>query len=176
MAPTESPSMYVSERGNKYLRSDPQRTVVWLTGEHDIATSMELSVTLAEAAGRDDADIVVDLSDVTFMDASTIDALVVARDDLRACSRSLHVRTPTPRARRLFNLCGLADMIDEHPAKSQPPAAALSSWVDVPAWDRGSESPQPPVTEKAPAQEPAHASAQQHAKPAGSLLQRRAPS
>ncbi|MDO8363143.1 MAG: STAS domain-containing protein [Actinomycetota bacterium] len=124
-------------------------------GEQDMATRMHLSVVLAEAAGLDDADIVVDLSEVTFMDASTVGALVMARDRLRALSRSLTVRDPSPPARRLLDLCGLERLIDEPPAAQLPGAAALGSWVSVPARDRDRDSVQPAVTDEAPFQEPA---------------------
>ena len=106
-------SVSVSRRGLGPLGGDPSRTVVWVSGEHDIATREQLNVTLAQAAGLDDADVVVDLSGVTFMDASTIGALVVARNRLRSRARSLSVRAPSPRARRLLDLCGLAPLIDD---------------------------------------------------------------
>jgi anti-anti-sigma factor len=81
--------------------------VVWVRGEHDISTRDRVTVRLAKAAGRDAADIVVDLSGVTFMDASTIGALVASRNDLRVHSRSLTFRHPSQTAQRLLDLCGL---------------------------------------------------------------------
>lgn len=179
MAHHESPSVSVSRRGHRLLGSDPLRTVVWVGGEHDLATSVHLSDTIAQAARLDDADIFVDLSGVTFMDASTIGVLVAARDRLRFRSRSLSVRAPSPRARRLLDLCGLAGMIDEPPAPRgllPAAAAALGSWVDVPVSDRGPDSTQPPVTREAPSQEPAHATARRGGESAGSAQRRRAPS
>lgn len=133
MPPNESRSVSVSPRGHTRLDGDPVRTVVWVRGDHDIATREHLSATIEQVARVDDADIVVDLSGVTFMDASTIGALVGARNCLRASSRSLSVRAPSARARRLLDLCGLARLVDEHPAPGQPPVAALGSSVDVPA-------------------------------------------
>jgi anti-sigma B factor antagonist len=106
MPPDESPSVSVFPRGDMRRGSDPLRTVVWVRGEHDIATRADLSA-IAQAASLDDADIVVDLSGVSFMDASTIGALVVAENHLQARSRSLSIRDPTPRARRVLDLCGL---------------------------------------------------------------------
>ena len=53
----------------------PARTVVWLIGEHDTSTVRELSTTLARAIALDDTDLVVDLTGVGFMDASTMRVL-----------------------------------------------------------------------------------------------------
>lgn len=128
MSADEAQSEPVAPR--PHVGDDPARTVVWLHGEHDLATRARLSITIARAAEVDDADIVVDLSGVTFMDASTIGALVVAGNHLRPASRSLSVRTPSPRARRVLDLCGMDRLIDGPLAVTQP--TALSSWVDVP--------------------------------------------
>jgi anti-anti-sigma factor len=176
MVPNVSPSVSVSRRGSAHPGGHALRTVVWVRGEQDIATRVHLSVTIAQAARFDDADIVVDLSGVTFMDASTIGALVVARNRLSARSRSLCVRAPSPRARRVIDLCGLEGMIDEHPAPAQPPVAtALGSWVDVPARDRDPLST-PPDEQQAPSQQPAHAMARRRDEPAGLVQQHRASS
>src|SRR5688500_17284849 len=101
-------SITVPRRGRGPEYDDAGRTVVWLRGDYDIAMKVSLVVSLARAAKRDDADLIVDLSEVTFMDASTISALVGARNRLR--SRSLVLRAPSPRARRLLELCGLAHL------------------------------------------------------------------
>lgn len=176
MPSNESPPVSVSRRGPRCLGGDPRRTVVWVGGEHDIATRARLSVAFDEAARLDDADIVVDLSEVTFMDASTIGALVVAGNRLRALSRSLSVRDPSPQARRLLNLCRLARLIDEPPAPTQlPVATALGSWVPVPARDRGRDSAQPPLARSAPSQESVHAVVRRVVEPARSIQRRRAP-
>jgi anti-anti-sigma factor len=137
MARSESSSIAVSRRGSVPEGEDSRCTIVWLRGEHDIATKVGLVVAIARAAQRDDsADILVDLRGVTFMDASTIGAIVGSRNRLRSRSQSLEVRAPSALARRLLDLCGLAHLVRPpaldalHPAGE---AAALSTWVDVPS-------------------------------------------
>jgi anti-sigma B factor antagonist len=151
---------------------------VWVRGEHDAATQVQLSTALVEAAGLDGADIVVDLSGVTFMDASTIGTLVAARNRLRATARSLSVRAPSPPARRLLDVCGLERLIDEHSAPdAQPTAAALASWVDVPAQACGTDSALPQVADvaaEAHSHEPARAPARRHVQLASSAPRHRA--
>ena len=88
---------------------DAGSNVVWLRGEHDIFTLAGLWETMSRAIAFDDGDVVVDLSAVEFMGASTIGILVRARTILAKRSRSLTLRSPSPRALRVLGLCGLAN-------------------------------------------------------------------
>ena len=91
---------------------DGERAVVWLDGEQDIATVAILADTLAKVTSADDADLIVDLSGVTFMSTATIDALIRARNLLLGLSRNLTLRSPSKCARRLLDLCGLAGFVE----------------------------------------------------------------
>jgi anti-anti-sigma factor len=88
---------------------------VWLRGEHDIATRVSLAVTLARAAQLDDVSLLVDLSAVTFMDASTVGVLVASRNRLRTRARTLRVRAPSVRALRVLEFCGLRHLVQREP-------------------------------------------------------------
>lgn len=126
---------------------DADRTVVWLHGEHDIATSSALSETLSEAIALDESDLLVDLSDVSFMSAATVDVIIRARNFLRPLSRSLMLQDPSARARRVLDLCGLAHFIEHDPALVPlvVETGALGSWVDVPVTDQVIAEPTPPA-------------------------------
>lgn len=177
MLPTEPPSVSVSRCGSTDPDSDPFRTVVWVRGDHDIATRALLSGTFAQAARHGDVDVVVDLSGVTFMDASTIGAIVDARNRLRARARSLSVRAVPVRPRGLLDICGLAFLIDEEPAVAQlREDAALSSWVSVPAADRASGALAPPPALRGSSPEPARVAAPRPGASAASVRQPRPPS
>ena len=130
---TESPSTIVCRRGALLAGGDPTRTVVWVRGEHDVASKGSLWWAMVDAALRDGGDVVVDLSGVQFMDASTIGALIGARNRLLAVSCALTVRAPSPWARHLLEVCGLEDLIEGHAEVGHPvgPGAALSTWVAV---------------------------------------------
>jgi anti-anti-sigma factor len=91
---------------------DGGRAVVWLEGEHDVATVAVLAGTLANVTSADDANVIVDLSGVTFMSTATIDELIRARNLLLGLYRNLTLRSPSKCARRLLDLCGLADLVD----------------------------------------------------------------
>lgn len=108
-------------------------TVVWLQGEHDIATDFELSQVLAGAAAANDAAVVVDLSEVEFISASTIGVIVRARELTRQRSRSLTVRSPSAFVRYILGICGLDDLFGPNVQAGDAVARnALSSWVEVP--------------------------------------------
>lgn len=107
-----------------------ESTVVWVRGDHDESTSVALAAVIARASDLDDADVLVDLSGVTFMDASIVGTLIRARNQLRARGLSLYVRAPSFTARRLLDMCGLTDLLlaTETPdPKGYTPAPASES-------------------------------------------------
>lgn len=110
------------------------RTIAWLWGDHDTATAGRLTEFLVDAAEGGD-DLVVDLSAVLFMDASTISAIVRARSRMAETSRVLTVRSPSALMEQVFGVCGLTDLIEagESPRVERPVSArsALESWVAV---------------------------------------------
>jgi anti-anti-sigma factor len=118
-APTES-SSEIGPRGHSVVGRSEAQTVVWLSGEHDLSTVAALSGTLAGALALDDADLVVDLSAVEFMGAATIDVIVRAKELLDLRSRAPTLRSPSKSARRVFDLCGLADLIGPSSADAVP--------------------------------------------------------
>jgi anti-anti-sigma factor len=89
--------------------------VVWLTGEHDLSNEDALCMTLARAIGIDSAGLVLDLSEVAFMAVSTVGVIERAQEFLRHRSRSLTVRSPSKRARRVIELCRLDCLFDPEP-------------------------------------------------------------
>ena len=96
----------------------------------------------------DDADVVVDLSGVEFMDASTVGTIVRTRNLLGSRSRSLTLRSPSSCARRVLHACHLAALV-EPDGFDERSAVALATWVAVPAGrDRpaASEGPERNVT------------------------------
>jgi len=109
-------------------------TVVWLQGEQDIATDGELRRVLACGIAANDAAVVVDLSEVELMSASTLGVIVKARVLLREQSRSLTVRNPSAFVRRIIGVCGLDYLLGPSGQKTESGAGdALGSWVAVPS-------------------------------------------
>ena len=89
----------------------PDGTVVWLRGEQDISTDEALRQALADATAPDSAALVLDLSEVEFMGASTLGVIVRARESLQRRSGSLVLRSPSALVRRLIDICHLNDLL-----------------------------------------------------------------
>jgi anti-anti-sigma factor len=120
-------------------------TVVWLTGEHGISTDGALSRALARAIALGATALVIDLSEIQFMGASTLGAIVRVREFLRRRSGTLMVRSAPPIIRRTIDICGLNDLLGPEeggdlavPAAGQPgPSGLAPSRLPVPARQRG---------------------------------------
>ncbi len=109
MGQIERPSISVSRRGD--ARGDDDCTVVWLHGDHDLASRASVTGAIDLAADLERVDVLVDLSLVTFLDASIIGALVEARNHLRARRLTLDLRAPSHPARRVIEVCGLTHLV-----------------------------------------------------------------
>ena len=93
-------------------------TITLLRGEQDLSTVPALCETLAGAIAAGGADLILDLSAVEFLDASTVRVIVAASEFLRVRSRSLVVRSPSNSAQRVLELCGLDGLIERNPLES----------------------------------------------------------
>ena len=93
-------------------------TIALLRGEQDLSTVPALCETLAGAIAVGGADLILDLSAVEFLDASTVRVIVAAGEFLRARSRSLVLRSPSSCAQRVLDLCGLSDLVERNPLES----------------------------------------------------------
>jgi anti-sigma B factor antagonist len=82
---------------------------VTISGEIDIATSPAMGDALA--AGRGPAHLEVDMSAVTFMDASGIGVLLAARQRAVDGWGSLTVRAPSWAVRRVTGILGLDELL-----------------------------------------------------------------
>jgi anti-sigma B factor antagonist len=82
---------------------------VTISGEIDIATSPAMGDALA--AGRGPAHLEVDMSAVTFMDASGIGVLLAARQRAVDGGGSLTVRAPSWAVRRVTGILGLDELL-----------------------------------------------------------------
>ena len=112
MAVLEFPSVVVPHAGLALFERVGGRTIVSLVGEHDAFTAPQLCEVMAGAIALDRADLVVDLSRVEFMGVATVTVIVHTIEDLARVARSLVVRSPSMRARRVLELCGVDPLIE----------------------------------------------------------------
>ncbi len=101
----ESPNVTV-------VRTGERAVVVILTGEHDLASAPALKDRLTACVEESDL-VVVDLSEVLFLDSSIIAALAFA--DRAARKSDKHVRLQigsAPFVRRVLEISGLLQVLD----------------------------------------------------------------
>jgi anti-sigma B factor antagonist len=91
------------------VASEGSTTVVLARGELDLAVKDTLSRVLQPLQGR----VIVDLSDVTFMDSSAIGVLVGAARRLATSGGVLRLRAPHETPRTALEVTGLGDWIDD---------------------------------------------------------------
>jgi anti-sigma B factor antagonist len=81
--------------------------VVRLAGELDLATVPDLDACLAAL----DADIVVDMAAVTFMDSTGLDGLIVAHKQAAQRCRSFVLRSPTEQVTKVLRATGVDQVL-----------------------------------------------------------------
>ncbi len=85
------------------VSSPPSATVV-LDGEIDISTCPDIWRFLMAAISGGDVHLAVDMSGVTFIDASGIGVLVAAANRARQAGGGLSLLAPSPQVRRLLDV------------------------------------------------------------------------
>ncbi|MEO8698339.1 MAG: STAS domain-containing protein [Acidimicrobiales bacterium] len=80
--------------------------VVQLHGDHDCSNTPTLAATLASAVARERTNLIVDLSEVQFINAATLRVLTAAGEFVSGEGRTFALRSPSRSARRILDLCG----------------------------------------------------------------------
>jgi anti-sigma B factor antagonist len=104
--------------------SPPRVAVVTLRREHDLSTHPQIVAALERASGR--PNVVVDLSECTFIDSTVIRALFVAHRDITARGDRLAVVLPVTGSsivNRAFDLMRLRDVLLVHDSLGEALAA-----------------------------------------------------
>jgi anti-sigma B factor antagonist len=93
--------------------SSERETVVSLVGEIDLATAETLAGALREALDRRPARLAVDVARVSFLDSTGIRCFVIAARKGSEMGCKLVVRNPTAAILRVFEICGLDEILLE---------------------------------------------------------------
>jgi anti-anti-sigma factor len=105
--------------------SEEQRadgTTLHLAGELDMATARRLEAAVANALDREEAELVVDLNEVRFMDSTGLRALLRARRDCELRDRSFFLIPAADGGQhRLFQVSGLIGHLTFHEPQAGPP-------------------------------------------------------
>ncbi|TDC96577.1 STAS domain-containing protein [Actinomadura sp. 7K507] len=112
--PTDVSASALSEAGLSRERLG-EHTIVAISGELDIATTPSLRERLNAALRDTGPHVVIDLSGVTFCDASGLALLVGARRRTQPRGVTLVLAGPRPQLNRLLRVTGLSRVFTVHP-------------------------------------------------------------
>jgi anti-sigma B factor antagonist len=107
--PVGSPD--VSTRLEIAIEDNSGVVLVRLTGEVDVATSPELDQRLLEVSTGEHSHLLIDLSEVEFMDSTGLASIVRAQYSADANGHRLSLRRGSPQVQRLFEITGLVDRV-----------------------------------------------------------------
>jgi anti-anti-sigma factor len=85
--------------------------VIWLRGELDRLTAEDLDTAVRELASKGSPMLVLDVSELEFIDSAGLRSLSRAHNLLRDADHELVVRRPSPSVMRLFELVGLHEIL-----------------------------------------------------------------
>jgi anti-anti-sigma factor len=85
------------------IEPSDEQTVVHLAGELDLTGSETLLAAVADLDGR----VVVDLTDVSFLDSAGMSAFAITHKRLVEAGGSFTLRAPRPHVRRVLEIAGM---------------------------------------------------------------------
>lgn len=90
------------------------RYVITVSGEVDLATSPELDTAVIAAIDSGTSSVVIDLTDVSFMDSSGLGVIVRALKRCREAENDLDLVITNERVLKVFGITGLDQVIPIH--------------------------------------------------------------
>lgn len=98
--------------------------IVWVTGEIDLATAPDLATAGLDAIASEGlTDLIVDMSEVAFIDSTGIAALIRMRHAAITKGRVMRLRAVPEQARRALAITGLEEHFRiDHPEDTSEPA------------------------------------------------------
>lgn len=133
-----APATRPSRAGGRVPGPTGGRAVVRVCGDLDIMSAPDLRRVLVDLVGAGHVDLVVDLTDVTFMDASGLGVLVAALNRVGACQGNLSLVVGSARLLKLFTITGLTGVFTIYPEVDAvpPPAGPAADVASAPAVHR----------------------------------------
>lgn len=92
-------------------RDDDVGIVLALVGELDVISAPDLARRLETVLAQPHPRVVLELSELRFVDSAGVSVLIKAKRDFESRGRTLVLRHPTEHLERVFALVGLADWL-----------------------------------------------------------------
>jgi anti-sigma B factor antagonist len=112
---------------NVERNSDGEVEVVAVSGEIDIASAPRLITGLNDAVGNCELPVVVDLTEVGFMDSTGLALLLNAHRRLSRRGKGFAVACEDGPVRRVFTITDMVDVLQVRPTLDEARAAALQA-------------------------------------------------
>jgi anti-sigma B factor antagonist len=103
----------------KTEKVDESTYVIALAGEVDLYTAPEFKQQLLDVIGEGGKDVVVDFSDTTFIDSTTLGVLVGGVKRLRAQDGRLSLVCSDRNIRKIFEITGLDRVFTIYPTRDE---------------------------------------------------------
>ena len=103
----------------KTEKVDESTYVIALAGEVDLYTAPEFKQQLLDVIGQGGKDVVVDFSDTTFIDSTTLGVLVGGVKRLRAQDGRLSLVCSDRNIRKIFEITGLDRVFTIYPTRDE---------------------------------------------------------
>jgi anti-sigma B factor antagonist len=105
----------------------PEAHTIVLAGEADLMGTPGIEAALRDACAAESGLIVIDLSKLTFIDSSALQALITGHELCRARNQELRIVPGPANVQRLFELTGMSDVLPISHAElaldSEPPSS-----------------------------------------------------
>jgi anti-anti-sigma factor len=134
---------------------DAAGAAILVRGEIDIATARELAALLDAVIDTEHRSVVLDLAEVSFMDASGLGVIARGVQRLGLVGGALTLRAPSARVLRILALKNMTDLVDIELDEPAPPPIGPAQTVDLPTGSIVSAPTDPAQTLRAVAAIPA---------------------
>lgn len=117
-------------------------TLITVEGELDLSTRPLLQLRINGVLADAEGEVLLDLADVTYIEASDLSNILSARSTLVAQGRVLRVTHVSPQVSRLFELCGATHLLADQEPRGATDCPARSARPSTPPpgrchWPRG---------------------------------------
>ncbi|HEX4279151.1 MAG TPA: STAS domain-containing protein [Solirubrobacteraceae bacterium] len=92
-------------------RDETGGVVLALSGELDVVSAPQLELCLNEVMAEAHDRVVLDLSELAFVDSAGVSVLIKGKQDAESSGHTLVLGRPTEQVHRVFALVGLADWL-----------------------------------------------------------------
>jgi len=108
-------------------RLEGDRYVISLAGEVDLYTAPEFKQQLLDVIGKGAKDVIVDFSDTTFIDSTTLGVLVGGVKRLRQNDGQLSLVCDDRNITKIFEITGLDRVFTIHPTREEAVGAGSTA-------------------------------------------------